>query len=127
MFLRAQSWELEDVILAQSCSNSCTTLGNRMDCSMPGSSIFHYLPEFAQIHVGGSVVKNPPANAGNMDLIFGSGRTPGEGNGNPFQYCCLGNPTERVNFLTKGPDNECLGFSLVGYSPWGHKRVRHSD
>ena len=73
------------------------------------------------------MVKNPPANAGNMDLIFGSGRTPGEGNGNPFQYCCLGNPTERVNFSTKGPDNECLGFSLVGYSPWGHKRVRHSD
>ena len=54
------------------------------------------------------MVKNPPANAGNVGLISGSGRTPGEGNGNPFQYCCLGNPMDRVNFLTKWPDNECF-------------------
>ena len=32
----------------------------------------------------GSVVKHPPANAGDMDLILGSGRSPGEGNGNPL-------------------------------------------
>ena len=37
---------------------------------------------------GGSVVKNPPANAGDVGLIPGSGRSPGEGNGNPFQYSC---------------------------------------
>ena len=36
----------------------------------------------------------------------GSGRLPGEGNGNPVQYSCLGNPSDR---------------SLVGYSPWSHK------
>ena len=34
----------------------------------------------------GSVVKNPPANAGDMGSIPGSGRSPGEGNGNPLQY-----------------------------------------
>ena len=44
---------------------------------------------------GGSVVKNPPANAGDMGLIPGSRRYPGEGNGNPFQYSCLGNPVDR--------------------------------
>ena len=33
---------------------------------------------------GGSVVKNPPANAGDTGSIFGSGRSPGEGNGNPL-------------------------------------------
>ena len=44
---------------------------------------------------GGSVVKNPPANAGNMGSIPGSGRSPGEENSNPFQYSCLGNPKER--------------------------------
>ena len=33
---------------------------------------------------GGSGVKNPPANAGDTGLIPGSGRLPGEGNGNPF-------------------------------------------
>jgi len=43
----------------------------------------------------GSVVKNPPANAGDPRLISGSGRSPGEGNGNPLQYFCLGDPTDR--------------------------------
>ena len=37
---------------------------------------------------GVSVVKNPPANVGDMGLIPGSGRSAGEGNGNPFQYSC---------------------------------------
>ena len=46
----------------------------------------------------GSVVKNPPANAGDGGLIPGSERSPGEGNGNPFQYSCLGNPTTTLNF-----------------------------
>ena len=44
---------------------------------------------------GGSVVKNLPANAGDTDLIPGSGRSPGEGNGNSLQYSCLGNPMDR--------------------------------
>ena len=44
---------------------------------------------------GGSVVKNPPANAGDVGLIPGSGTSPGEGNGNPFQYSCLGNSKDR--------------------------------
>ena len=43
----------------------------------------------------GSLVKNPPANARDAGLIPGSGRSPGEGNGNPFQYSCLGTPMER--------------------------------
>ena len=33
---------------------------------------------------GGSVVKNPPAKSGDTGLISGLGRSPGEGNGNPF-------------------------------------------
>ena len=44
---------------------------------------------------GGSVVNNPPVNAGDMGLIPGSGRFPGEGNGHPLQYSCLGNPMNR--------------------------------
>ena len=44
---------------------------------------------------GGSVVKNPPANAGDMGLIPGLGRSPEEGNGNPLQYSCLENPMDR--------------------------------
>ena len=44
------------------------------------------------------MVKNPPANAGeagDAGSIPGSGRSPGEGNGNPLQYSCLENPMDR--------------------------------
>ena len=46
-------------------------------------------------------VKNPPAvqetvcNVGNKSSIPGLGRPPGEGNGNPLQYSCLGNPMDK--------------------------------
>ena len=61
---------------------------------------------------GGSVVKNPPANAGDardMGLITGSERSPGEGDGNPLQYSCLENP------MAHGQR------SLGGYSLWSCK------
>ena len=38
--------------------------------------------------LGGSVVKNPLVNAGDVGLIPGSGKSPGERNVNPFQYSC---------------------------------------
>ena len=41
------------------------------------------------------MVKKLPANIGDMSLISGLGRSPGEGNGNPLQYSCLGNPMDR--------------------------------
>ena len=44
------------------------------------------------------VVKNPPTNVGDlgdMSSISGSGRSPGEGNGNSLQYSYLGNPMDR--------------------------------
>ena len=45
----------------------------------------------------GSVVKNPPTNAGDTEDMGStpvSGRSPGEGNGNPLQYSCLENPMD---------------------------------
>ena len=58
------------------------------------------------------MVKNLSANAG-VARDAGSfpvlGRSPGEGNGNPLQNSCLGNPKDRR--------------SLVGYSPWGCKEL----
>ena len=44
----------------------------------------------------GSVVKNLPANTGVSGAIPGSGRFPGDGNGNPLQYSCLENPMDRA-------------------------------
>ena len=52
-----------------------------------GASATHGLP-------GGSVVKNPPASAGDVGSMPASGRAPG-GDGNPLRYSCLGNPVER--------------------------------
>ena len=59
---------------------------------------------------GGSVVRNLSANAGDVGLIPGLGRSPGEGNGNPLQYSCLGNTVDRgawwatVHGVTKESD-----------------------
>ena len=61
---------------------------------------------------GGSVVKNLPANAGDVSLIPRSGRSPGEGSDNLLQYSCLGNSTDR-------------GAGRL-HIPWGCKRVWHS-
>jgi len=44
---------------------------------------------------GGLVGKKLPTNAGDVSLILGSGRAPGEANGNLLQYSCLGNPLDR--------------------------------
>ena len=44
---------------------------------------------------GGSAVKNPPANAGDVGLIPGWGRSPGGRNSSPLQYSCLENPMDR--------------------------------
>ena len=41
------------------------------------------------------MVKNPPATARDVGSIPGSGRFPREGNGNPLQYSCQGNPMDR--------------------------------
>ena len=52
-------------------------------------------------------VKHLPARLGDLGSIPGLGRSPGEGNGNPLRYSCLGNPMDR------GPG--------AGYRPWGCK------
>ena len=51
---------------------------------------------------GGTVVKNPSANAGDVGLVPGSGRFPEEGNGYSLQYSCLGNPMEPVRLQSMG-------------------------
>ena len=56
---------------------------------------------------GSSVVMDLPASAEDAGSILGSGRSPGEGNGNPLQYSCLEKSHgQRI---------------LAGYSPWGRK------
>ena len=61
----------------------------------------------------GPVVKDLPANAGDAGSIPGSGRSPGEGNGNSDQYSYLENTMDKR--------------SLVGCSPWSHKELDMTD
>ena len=56
---------------------------------------------------GSSDSKESTCNVGDLGLIPGSGRSPGGGHGNPYQYSCLENPHGQRN--------------LAGYSPRGHK------
>ena len=58
------------------------------------------------------MVKNPPANVGDVFLIPGLGRSPGEGNGKLLQYL---------------PGKSHGQRSLAGYSPWGCKRMGHNS
>ena len=52
------------------------------------------LSDFTLDFPGGSDGKVSTYNAGDLDSISGSGRSPGEGNGNPLQYSCLENPMD---------------------------------
>ena len=54
------------------------------------------IPLYVTGFYGGSVVKNLLANAGDSGSTAGSGRSPGEGNGIPFQYSYLENPMDRA-------------------------------
>ena len=52
-------------------------------------------PGDSATYPGGSDGKESACNAGDLGSIPGSGRSPGEGNGSPLQYCCLENPVDR--------------------------------
>ena len=69
-------------------AQSCPTLSDPMDCSLPGSSI-HGIFQATVLEWGATAFS--AGDTRDMDLIPGSGRSP-EGNGNPFWYTCLENP-----------------------------------
>ena len=58
-------------------------------------NFLHKLLDSILTFPGGSAVKDLPANAGDVGSIPGLGSYPEEGNGNPFQYSCRGNPMDR--------------------------------
>ena len=62
---------------------------------------------------GGSAIKNLPANAGDAGSIRGSGKSPGEGNGNPLQYSCLRNPMDKGSWWATVHELQRAGHNLV--------------
>ena len=82
---------------------------------------------------GSTVVKNLPANAEDLKSIPGLGRSPGEGDGNPIQYSCLGNPMDRgawrasvheVAKSQKQQSTHSLNSSVPGTSTGDNKALR---
>ena len=78
---------------------------NQISFCLSPECLFHKMPPQNQNFItficegdfpGASVVKNPPVNTGDADLTPGSGRSPGEGNGNPLQNSCLENSMDRI-------------------------------
>ena len=62
--------------------------------SKPAKSPLTYSSYYHKGFPGGSGVKASAHNAGDLGSIPGSGRSPGDGNGNPLQYSCLENPMD---------------------------------
>ena len=67
--------------------------------SHQGSLICGLLDDSYGASLIAQLVKNLPADAGDLGSIPGLGRSPREGNGNPFQYSCLENPLEPARLL----------------------------
>ena len=63
-------------------------------CSRDNEMKIYKISHCASISIGGSDSKASVYNAGDLGLIPGWGRSPGEGNGNPLQYSCLENPMD---------------------------------
>ena len=72
-------------------AQSCATLSNPMDCSLPGSSAHGIFQ--VRVLEWGTIAFSP--NYAEMGSIPGWGRFPGVGNGNPLQYPCMENSMER--------------------------------
>ena len=79
-------------------------------CLERGAGTLYSSGDWASLMV--QIVKNPPAMHETQFDLCGSGRAPGEGNGNPFQYSCLENP------MTEEPG---------GIEFMGSQKVRLSD
>ena len=79
----------------------------------------------------GAVLRNPPANAGdsrNAGSIPGSGRSPGERNGNPLQYSCLENPMDRAasGATVHGVTEPDTAEHTLTFGPWNLGQVPSS-
>ena len=80
------------------------------------------MPTLLNSFPDGAVVKNPPANAEDMGLVPGLGRSPGEGNGNLLQYSCLENSMDRGAWQA-----EVHGMDRGAWWPTDHGVAKSGD
>ena len=70
------------------------------------------------------MIKNLPANAGDVGSVPGSGRSPGGGNGNPVGYSCLENPMDRGAWLATVHGVAKSQTQLSGWAQQQHDREK---
>ena len=101
----SQPWSHSQRIFCPLCPLSASSLKQADSSSIRSQLKCHFLRETFFLQqpllqslsgfLGGSAIENSPANTGDAGSIPGSGISLGEGNGNPVQYSCLGNPMSR--------------------------------
>ena len=83
--MKTAAWEAAPQIALRNCSKG----------AVGGKSIYKVLVKTEFSTICSLVSKESASNAGDPSLIPRSGRSPGEGNGNPLQYSCLENPMDK--------------------------------
>ena len=100
--------------------------GGRIESDMTEWLTYKHTHTYTLLSLGflsSTVVKNLPANAGNArdsGSVLGTGRPPGEGNGNPLQYSCLKNPMDRRTWQAAVPR---VPKSQTQLSDWSHTYI----
>ena len=88
--------QLKKLAQTINCAREINVLSDTGSSSLTAVFLQEFTGEFGErASQVALVVKNPPANAGDMGLIPGLGRSPGGGHGNPLQYSCLENPMDK--------------------------------
>ena len=93
MFIYSEPWKFIMLLCINFNISECCCLTNNNKIEMIAA--IYWVTIMAMDFPGGPDGKASVYNAGDLGLIPGSGRSPGEGNGNPFQYYCLENPMDR--------------------------------
>ena len=130
------------MIKTQDAASVRDTTGNNASMEIDEMILFDLCKKYLLSSVfqggfsGDSVMKNPPANAGDASWIPGSERSPGEGNGNPLQYSCLENSMGRgawratvlgvaESYTTERLNNNCVPGTV--WAPGIHQRTWQTE
>ena len=115
--------KVREIMRLETSSRTHSYLAHRGQCWKPSLLVLGQ-DLAAPPLLGGSDGKASAYNAGDLGSIPGSGRSPGEGNGNPFQYSCLENPMDGGTWLTTvhrvaKSRTRLSDFTFTSFSPPG--------
>ena len=110
--------------MSPSPPSSMHTLGASL-CFKDVFCLYFICIVFYLVFLGGSDDKESACNAGDLGLIPGSGRSPGEGNGYPLQYSCLENPHGQRS-LAGGLQWGCKELDILNHFHFAVSHILHN-